>query len=179
MNVSFVLPKAFVISGSFCVRAGAFSGILLFDFAIFKGFLECASLVLQRSLVKLLSLHCLENRFLVLCPLWWLLPPRFHGTWNASCRRRACSVIKAWTFPCLQRDGLCSFTHSVFYIRASHLIVQIASCSNVPGQEATWGLTASLCIPCQALHLVLSCVPLGDPFLIHTKVSCGPAASVL
>lgn len=69
MNVSFVLLKAFVFSGSFCVRAGAFSGILLFDFAIFKGFLEFARLILQCSLVKLLSLHCLENRFLVLCPL--------------------------------------------------------------------------------------------------------------
>lgn len=46
MNLSFVLLKAFGSSGSFCLCAGAFLGILLSDFAIFKNFLEFARLIL-------------------------------------------------------------------------------------------------------------------------------------
>lgn len=45
-TLSFVLLKAFVFSGSFCLRAGAFSGVLLFDSAIFKDFSNFSGLIL-------------------------------------------------------------------------------------------------------------------------------------
>ena len=44
MNLSFVLLKAFVFSGLFCIYVGDFSGLLLLD-SLFKGVLEFAGLI--------------------------------------------------------------------------------------------------------------------------------------
>ena len=45
MNLSFVLLKAFVFSGSFYIYVGAFSGLLLFYSPLFKDVLEFAGLI--------------------------------------------------------------------------------------------------------------------------------------
>ena len=42
--------------------------------------------------------------------------------------------------------------------------MQVASCSRMLAQEHKEGLTASLCFPYQALHLVQGCILKGDPF---------------
>lgn len=52
--------------------------------------------------------------------------------------------------------------HKLLYIRASHTVVQIASCSSVLGQGAKWGLTASPGLPSQVLHLEQGCIPQGE-----------------
>lgn len=70
--------------------------------------------------------------------------------------------------------------HKLLYIRATHKVVRIASCSSMLGQGANWGLTANLGFPSQVLHLVTRLHPQGRGFiLICTKVSYGPAAGLL